>query len=91
MIKQVDDVCESCIAGKHHRDAIPKGDARSATKPAELIHADICGPMTIPSLNNNRYFIAFVDDISRMMWVYFIREKSEAFLAFKNFKAHVEK
>jgi transposase InsO family protein len=47
--------------------------------------------MRTPSLNNNRYFILFIDDFSRMTWVYFIKEKSEVFGIFKKFKTLVEK
>ncbi|KAL0364508.1 UNVERIFIED_CONTAM: Retrovirus-related Pol polyprotein from transposon TNT 1-94 [Sesamum angustifolium] len=42
-------------------------------------------------MNNNRYFILFIDDYSRMTWVYFMREKSEVFKVFKKFKNLVEK
>nr|KYP68962.1 Retrovirus-related Pol polyprotein from transposon TNT 1-94 [Cajanus cajan] len=57
----------------------------------ELIHTDICGPMRTSSLHNNRYFILFIDDFSRMTWVYFIKEKSEVFGILKKFKTLVEK
>lgn len=43
------------------------------------------------SLNNNRYFILFVDDFTRMMWVYFLKQKSKTFLIFCQFKVMVEK
>ncbi|CAM8934015.1 unnamed protein product [Rhodiola kirilowii] len=35
--------------------------------------------------------MALVDDFSRKTWVYFLREKSEAFRTFKEFKTFVEK
>ncbi|KAL0430353.1 UNVERIFIED_CONTAM: Retrovirus-related Pol polyprotein from transposon TNT 1-94 [Sesamum radiatum] len=57
----------------------------------ELIHTDVCGPMRTPSHEQNRYFILFIDDYSRMTWVYFMREKSEVFKIFKKFKNLVEK
>ncbi|KAL0438667.1 UNVERIFIED_CONTAM: Retrovirus-related Pol polyprotein from transposon TNT 1-94 [Sesamum latifolium] len=44
-----------------------------------------------PSLNNNRYFVVFIDDFSRMTWVCFLKEKSEVFSIFRKFKASVEK
>jgi hypothetical protein len=47
--------------------------------------------MQTPSLNNRKYFIVFVDDYSRMTWVYLVKEKSEAFLIFNKFKNQVEK
>ncbi|KAL0377091.1 UNVERIFIED_CONTAM: Retrovirus-related Pol polyprotein from transposon TNT 1-94 [Sesamum calycinum] len=60
-------------------------------KQLELIHTDVCGPMRTPSHEQNRYFILFIDDYSRMTWVYFMREKSEVFKVFKKFKNLVEK
>ena len=38
-----------------------------------------------------RYFLLFVDDFSRKMWVYFLKKKSDAFLVFQKFKPLVEK
>ncbi|XP_077228618.1 uncharacterized protein LOC143861606 [Tasmannia lanceolata] len=61
-----------------------------AYKPLMLIHADICGPMQTLSLSVNKYFILFVDDYSKMTWVYFLKQKDEAFSIFKQFKALVE-
>jgi transposase InsO family protein len=38
----------------------------------------------------NRYFITFIDDYSRICWVYFLRNKSDTLNVFKKFKALVE-
>lgn len=46
--------------------------------------------MKIASLSGNKYFIFFIDDFTRMFWVYFIKFNSEAFVIFKQFKALVE-
>lgn len=43
------------------------------------------------SLNNRRYFILFVNDCTKMMWIYVLNEKLEAFSNFLQFKALVEK
>ena len=37
-----------------------------------------------------RYFISFIDDYSRKVCVYFLKNKSEAFAKFKKWKAEVE-
>jgi transposase InsO family protein len=37
-----------------------------------------------------RYFILFIDGHTRMAWVYFLKEKSEAFEKFVNFQLMVE-
>ncbi|KAL4379170.1 hypothetical protein GQ457_02G022950 [Hibiscus cannabinus] len=91
MIRCIDAVCESCVVGKQHRDPFSKSSNMRASKPAELIHADVCGPMQTLSLNNSRYFVVFVDDFSRMTWVYFVKDKSEVFSVFKKFKSSIEK
>ncbi|PKI57384.1 hypothetical protein CRG98_022229 [Punica granatum] len=41
--------------------------------------------------DGHRYFISFIDDYSRYMYLYLLNEKAEALDAFKSFKAEVEK
>ncbi|CAL8991481.1 unnamed protein product [Prunus brigantina] len=84
------EVCEVCVVGKQHRETFPKGKAWRARKPLELVHSDICGPITPASNAGKRYFITFIDDYSRKTWVYFLQEKLEALNAFKHFKAAAE-
>ncbi|CAL2257637.1 unnamed protein product [Prunus armeniaca] len=83
-------ICEGCIFGKFHR-LIFSQSTWKARAPLELVHADICGPTRTPSFNGKKYFLLFVDDYSRMMWVYFLGQKSKAFSFFKQFKAYGEK
>ncbi|KAL0339170.1 UNVERIFIED_CONTAM: Retrovirus-related Pol polyprotein from transposon TNT 1-94 [Sesamum angustifolium] len=71
---------------KQHKKPFPSGTSWRAKAVLELIHTDVCGPMRTPSHEQNRYFILFIDDYSRMTWVYFMREKSEVFKVFKKFK-----
>ena len=84
-------VCEGCLLGKHARSSFPKEATLRAKEPLQLIHTDLCGPITPPSHGKNLYFMFFIDDFSRKTWVYFLKEKSQAFEAFKKFKAMVEK
>ncbi|GJY66091.1 retrovirus-related pol polyprotein from transposon TNT 1-94 [Tanacetum coccineum] len=84
-------VCEGCLLGKHARSSFPKEATPKAKEPQQLIHTDLCGPITPPSHGKNLYFMLFIDDYSRKTWVYFLKEKSQAFEAFKKFKAMVEK
>ncbi|KAI5312848.1 hypothetical protein L3X38_042022 [Prunus dulcis] len=83
-------VCEGCKLGKQHRDSFPAESTWRAQSPLELVHTDICGPMQIASMSENRYFLLFIDDYTRMAWVYFLRNKSNAFECFKKFKAMTE-
>jgi len=91
LIDCVDQVCEGCILGKHDRDSFPSSKSWRETKPLELVHANIYGPMKTLSLNKNKYFIIFVEDFSRRTWVYFITEKSYAPIIFYNFDDYCKK
>ena len=84
-------VCEECVVGKQHRSQFPQGKSRRAKNVLELVHSDICSPINPTSNGGKKYLIIFIDDYSRKTWVSFLQEKSEAFSAFKSFKARVEK
>nr|KYP43166.1 Retrovirus-related Pol polyprotein from transposon TNT 1-94 [Cajanus cajan] len=75
-LKENSEACEGCLLGKQHRLQFSTSKARRAKDLLEMIHTDICGPMRTSSLHNNKYFILFIDDFSRMTWVYFIKAKS---------------
>jgi hypothetical protein len=81
---------EGCVIGKPTRRQFKKSKF-SVTRPLELIHTDICGPITPDSFSGNEYFITFIDDYSRKCLVYFIEKKSETFEIFKKLKIMVEK
>ncbi|KAI5320266.1 hypothetical protein L3X38_039974 [Prunus dulcis] len=83
-------VYEGCKLGKQHRDSFPAESTWRAQFPLELVHTDICGPMQTASMSENRYFLLFIDDHTRMAWVYFLINKSNAFECFKKFKAMTE-
>jgi transposase InsO family protein len=84
-------LCNDCIIGKQHRESISKKSLWRATHRLQLVHSDICGPITPSSSSGKRYLITFIDDYSRKIWVSFLSEKSQAFNAFKMFKSMVEK
>lgn len=81
--------CTSCLKGKHSRLPFPKFGTR-ATSMLELIHSDLCGGMECLSIGGARYFLTFIDDFSRKVFVYFIKSKSMVKEIFSEFKAMVE-
>ncbi|CAL8992988.1 unnamed protein product [Prunus brigantina] len=89
-IKTTSHVCEGCTFGKHCRESFPKEATSRAAFPLELVHTYVCGPMQTATKSGNRYFLTFIDDRTRMCWIYFLRYKSEVFSVFKKFKAVVE-
>jgi hypothetical protein len=84
-------LCEPCLAGKQHRSPFPHAASNRRTQPLELVHSDLHGPVSVQTPQGFRYWISFVDDYSRYRNVYLLHKKSDAFLAFKEFKAFAEK
>ena len=76
-----------CIKGKQTNKS-KKGATRSKHL-LEIIHTDIYCPDMDDS--DPRYFITFINDYSRYMYLYMLCSKDEALEAFKVFKAEVEK
>jgi hypothetical protein len=83
--------CINCLNGKQHREVMLKHGNWRANQKLELIHADICGPISPESNSGKRYILCFIDDFSRNSWAFLLATKSEAFIYFKKFKAMVEK
>jgi hypothetical protein len=50
----------------------------------EVVHSDICGPLEVLLMGGNKYFVTFVDEYSRMLWLYSIRTKDEALSMFQS-------
>ncbi|KAK4402403.1 Retrovirus-related Pol polyprotein from transposon RE1 [Sesamum angolense] len=69
--------CESCELEKHHRASFPPRVDKRSSSPFTLVHSDIWGPCRFESINSFRYFITFVDDYSRMTWVYLLKDRSQ--------------
>lgn len=87
-LPHVKHLCDTCILAKHHRDRIPKRFVSHASRPLELIHSDLCGPVLAGT--SPKYILTFIDDFSRFTWVYFLSYKSETFSRFKEFLLLVE-
>ena len=89
-LKSVDfDMCESCILGKQKKVFLKTGRAPKAEQ-LKLVHTYLWGPSLVASLGGSRYYITFIDDSSKKVWVYFLKNKSDLFETFKKWKAVVE-
>ena len=67
--------CDSCTEGKHHRSPFPVGGGSRAREPLDLVHTDVCGKLNTKSLGGAEYFLTFIDDHTRYVWIYFIKAK----------------
>ena len=90
VIKVPNKLCRDCMAGKHHRTPFPKASSYQSGEPQELVHVDICGPISPSTLGGSRYFLLIIDDYTRLTWVVMFQQKSDAFEAFKRFKTLAE-
>ena len=82
IIKPSNPICKHCQLGKQTRVSF-KTKEHSSSKPLELVHIDLCGPTRTKSLQGESYFMLFVDDFTRMCWVFFSRKNQRLF---KNLK-----
>ena len=83
-------VCEACQLGKQARSSFPH-DKHVSKNVLEVVHSDVWGRAKTASMGGCRFYVTFIDDHTRKVWVYFMKEKSEVFSHFQNFKSMVEK
>ncbi|MCI39746.1 retrovirus-related pol polyprotein from transposon tnt 1-94 [Trifolium medium] len=84
------DMCEDCILGKQPRVSFQTSGRTLKKERLELIHSDVWGPTTVSSIGGKNYYMTFIDNHSRNVWVYFLKHKSDVFETFKRWKAMVE-
>jgi hypothetical protein len=56
----------------------------------ELVHGDLCGPISLATPRGNKYFLLLVNDLSRYMWVGVIPSNDCAVVAIKDIQTWVE-
>lgn len=82
--------CTGCLMAKQTRKAFPSKSNFCAKKTLELVHGDLCRPISPCTPAGNKYVFLLVDDFSSVMWAYLLKTKDEALGAFKKFRAQVE-
>ena len=66
------DFCEQCVLGKEKR--VKFGTSiHNIEGILDYIHTDIWEPTKTASLGGKHYFVTFVDDFSRRVWVYTLK------------------
>lgn len=68
-------VCEACMEGNQHRVAFLNEGRGRARKLLEIVRSDVCGPIRTTSMGGVRYFVTFIDDFSRKVWLYVLKSK----------------
>ncbi|KAL0409623.1 UNVERIFIED_CONTAM: Transposon Ty2-B Gag-Pol polyprotein [Sesamum radiatum] len=81
--------CESCLKGKMTKKPYV-GQSAIANGLLDLVHIDVCGPLSTPARGGFSYFITFTDDHSRYGYAYMMSYKSEVFERFKEYRLEVK-
>jgi len=81
------EVCETCQLGKQARHPFLAQTTHVSSKPLEMIHLDVWTTKT-ESIGRCKYYVNFIDDHTRKVWVYFMKHKGEVFQHFLNFKGN---
>ena len=66
------------------------GHSERANELLDLIHTDVCGPLSSDARGGYKYLITFTNDFSRYGYVYLMRHKFESFEIFKYLQNEVQ-
>ena len=79
------EMCEGCELSRPrphpHR---PVDLSRRSTRPLELFHADLAGPIRVQSWGGSKYMFVLVDDFSRKSWVMLLKNKAGLEIALRS-------
>ncbi|GKA47668.1 putative RNA-directed DNA polymerase [Tanacetum coccineum] len=68
--------CDVCEMAKSHRSSYSPSENKVAV-PFMKVHSDVWGPARISTPNGYRYFVTFIDECTRMVWVSLLKHKDE--------------
>ncbi|KAG9446582.1 hypothetical protein H6P81_012710 [Aristolochia fimbriata] len=80
--------CVSCKLGKHTALLYNSSDTR-ASAPFDLIHFDVWGAAPISAMGGSAYYVVFIDDFSRFVWLYLLQSRSAFYTAYVEFSTMV--
>ena len=82
--------CDHCLAGKAHRVAFRNSYPSRRANLLDLIHTDVC-TMQTRTRGGALYFVTFIDDCSRKVWIFALKSKDQVLDVFKDFHVKVER
>ena len=81
--------CEPCLMGKMTKTPF-SGTMEWATDLLEIIHTDVCGPISVIARSGYHYFLNFTGELNKYGYIYLVKHKSEMFEKLKKFQSEVE-
>ncbi|KAJ0909446.1 putative RNA-directed DNA polymerase [Helianthus annuus] len=76
--------CEICHRAKQTRVPFPLSEHKTKNV-GDIVHLDVWGPYKVTSRDGFKYFLTIVDDYSRAVWCYLLKNKMEVFENIENF------
>jgi transposase InsO family protein len=77
--------CAACQAGKQVGSTHHNKNVMTTSRPLELLHMDLFGPVAYLSIGGSKYGVVIINDFSRFTWVFFLQDKSETQGTLKRF------
>ena len=77
--------CSHCMDDKQTRVSFKKYPTSRKSELLQLVHSDVCGPLKVKSFSGALYFVTFIDDCSKKLWVYALKRKDQVLDKFKEF------
>jgi GAG-pre-integrase domain len=74
---ELEGLCDACMQGKHKKLSFKVKEMVSTNSPLELLHLDLFGPITIPSISRKIFVLVIIDDYSHFTWVIFLSQKKK--------------
>ncbi|XP_073136790.1 uncharacterized mitochondrial protein AtMg00300-like [Henckelia pumila] len=77
--------CDACDLEKQSRVKFPHSPSPKQYVTSEILeylHADVWGPASVPTHGENQYFLSVIDDFSRKVWVFLLKNKYDVFEKF---------
>ena len=81
--------CKDCVIGTAFRLKF-ESTVHSTKEKLAYLHSNLWRPAKVNSLGGCRYFLSFIDDYLRIIWVYVLKNKNEVLERFKRWKIRVE-
>ena len=76
-------ICKICAQGNNAKNSFPSSESKSKGI-LEIIHSDVCGPMSSSSLRGYVFYFSFIYDFSRNTWIYLLKWKNEFLVSSRN-------
>ena len=65
--------CEICQFSKHTRSSYASISYKPS-RPFVMIHSDVWGPSRVKNITGTRWFVSFVDDHTRLTWLFLMKK-----------------